>query len=395
MSSPGAETDTSWIPGQRRTRPSSIRSEAVEVGRDSGASSGFGTFGKADRFSSKLIGAGSQSPDGGDFYFRNQMNKNSFEVGKECTQGIGKRARPENMNVGPNVGPGSYDIVRSAAGGLMKSPIDGIEYCGTTIKGRLKSMLVPNNMASPGPHAKYDVRKDLVHKNFRTSKERLSHGSRHRFREDLDQPGPGEYDHFYGSVAHSTSCPNFRGAAGNTQVQGLEHVGSGGTKKFTGCTFGGAERFPDKKTTCTPERERYYHHAKLLTSEDYLSMSKTCSFGASGKTDFANPYKLAPEHRLFKVHPATYSPNCSSIKPTSMIDGFASRCASPVALHSRMASPGSTRRRGKPGANKCMPHGAGGKSMGESTMNLGSAIASIGEGGGGGNGGGDASHEGS
>merc|ERR1711879_634379 len=75
----------------------------------------------------------------------------------------------------------------------------------------------------------------------------------------------------------------------------------------------------------------YYDHNNVPSKEDYLSMSRSCTFGRGHKTDFSNPTR---GHRS-NVSPATYSPNTSTTMKTSALDGFATRCTSPVHSHCR------------------------------------------------------------
>lgn len=299
----------------------------VEVGRDSGATANLGTFGKADRFNGNKMrtGPGVHSPHGAAFYQRNQLFKRKDELGKECTQGIGNRSQVlAQGSAGPQVGPGSYEIVASAAG--PRTSLDGPEYCSTTMKIKLGSSLVPFNSCSPGPHAKYDVRKpmDYYCPNY-PAKERLAHGLRTREVEDDDGPGPGGYEQHAYTIAASCSAPSLKGAAGAEAAWNATRA-----PRRVKSTFGMADRFGNAKvSTCSPNGEYYYAHSKFLTQEDYLAASRTCGFGGGQKTDLANLSKLGKAH-LSQVSPVTYFPVSSSAKPTSSLDGFASRCASPV-----------------------------------------------------------------
>lgn len=374
------EEAVSWTSPKRRPKPGPLKPEEVEISRDSGAVSSKGTFGKADRFSAKLrVGTSMHSPNGDLFYHRNALFKAKYEYGAMPTQGIGSRPKLQVVSAGPHVGPGSYDIVHSAAG--KKSPLDGPRYCSMSIGKKLPSTLVPLDLPSPGPHAKYEVRKPLDKHIISHAKEPLSHGTRAPPPEDRDGPGPGFYSQHFNTVGHITSAPNFR--TRKDSVPGLEATNAGGTKKFMKSTFGCAPRFKEDKKTPAQGGSMYSFHQKSMTSEDYLRAYRSCSMGGSQKTDFSNPMKLSSGHRL-QTSPVTYHPVSSSAKKTSALDGFSYRCASPIfsackamATHkaermSRTASPD-----GRSPARKCLPRNASDTALpsGGDTMGAGDAAA--------------------
>merc|ERR1719262_1668675 len=104
---------------------------------------------------------------------------------------------------------------------------------------------------------------------------------------------------------------------------------TGGTKRCLKSTFGTANRFAkDKVPNSSPQGDRYYAHSKIWLGEDYLQGARSCSFGACGKTDMANPLK-GPKH---DTSPVTYYPQggYSAAMKTSALDGLTSRCTSPV-----------------------------------------------------------------
>eukprot|EP00439_Symbiodinium_sp_Y106_P078020 s210_g16.t2 len=107
----------------------------------------------------KVIGRGRDSPNGREFYSHSPLQKLKWEVGPQCTQGIGGRKGIHDTSVPSKVGPGSYNIVASAA--KSNSPLDGPEYCKTSLGRKLPSTLLPVDMCSPGPHHTYEVRKPL------------------------------------------------------------------------------------------------------------------------------------------------------------------------------------------------------------------------------------------
>lgn len=315
-----------WVDSKRRPRPAPLSGSSAEVSRSSGLAVATGTFGKSKRFSSKLVEKDNPGLK------RNQLFKGPLEQEKSCTLGIGERPAPNAMLSGgppPSVGPGSYNIVHSAAG--PRSPLDGPEFCSATIKVKLPSSLIGLPMPSPGPHARYEVRGDLNRNlpSYAKHKPLLSRNGRHESMEGVGDPGPGHYqDDTYKSVQMNTSCPNLRGAGERCMEA------TGGTKRCLKSTFGGAPRFSkDKVPNSSPQGDRYYAHSKILDGEEYLKGSRSCTFGACGKTDMANPLK-GPRH---EVCPHTYYPEggYSAAGRTSALDGLASRCTSPVHQFSR------------------------------------------------------------
>lgn len=309
------DLELSWASGKRRPKPQPLQAAEVEVSRESGLHSAKGTFGVSSRFSSKVVGRGRDSPNRREFYGRNQINKLPHEAGPSCSFGVGERPSVVSGGGPPrNVGPGSYDIVSSCS--QRKSPLDGAEYCSTSMHQSLPSKLVPVDMCSPGPHHKYEVRRPLDGGRPSYHAELLSHGTRHVHPEDTDGPGLKNNDIHHLSVARNASCPSLQ--AGGVEARG--------TKRCLKTTFGTADRFRSGKQSTSPAGGMGYAHFKFPTSEDYLARSRSCSFGAGTKTDFSNPYR---GHRS-TVSPVSYSPNVSTVKKSSALDGFASRCASPV-----------------------------------------------------------------
>lgn len=314
MSVQFSEGTASWVSPKKLSRPSPLSASTVEVSRESGILISRGNFSRSERFSDRIIGKGQYSPHGRKFYDKNSMYKLSSEEGKSCTQGVGERHKSE-LSSPPEVAPGSYDIVASVA--QTRSPLDGSEYCTTTMKQKLPSMLAPKSTASPGPHAPYKVRKPLDHDCPRYPQSPiLDRGSRHQFSEDTDQPGPGQYDVSQRQLA-------------------------GGSKNFVKCTFGVSSRFPKAQGSCSPDKAQYYAHFKFPNSEDYLGMSRSCSLGFAQRTDFTNPFR---GHRS-AVSPVHYSPTkgYGAALKQSATDGFASRCTSPIFSNCRSMSTPSRR----------------------------------------------------
>lgn len=346
-----------WVDRTKRPKPAPLESDAQEVSRASGLTFSTGTFGKQRRFPKevpkgevpKMTGPGSQSPSRELYYSRNALYKTSLEEPPSTSLGIGPRPGMEKS--GPSsVGPGSYNIVHSAAG--PRSPLDGPEFCATTIKVKLPSSLVAHAMPSPGPHARYEVRGDLNRHlpTYAKHKPLLGHGRRRAENEEDKDPGPGAYQtHTYNATAINASCPNLLGGG-----QGCMEA-TGGSKRCLKSTFGMSQRFPkDKVPNSSPQGDRYYAHSKILDKEDYLNGVRSCSFGASGKTDMA---KL---HSNSDVSPVTYRPEqgYSAVYATSPLDGGTNRCASPVAVFSKGA--GSAKHSTKSRRSPHMLKGAGG-----------------------------------
>lgn len=329
----------SWTDNKRRPRPALLSSSSVEVSRASGLSAATGTFGKANRFDvDKVKGQGCSSPYGHLFYHRNQLYKSPLERGKMCSLGIGARPCPTIPGGPPPcVGPGSYKIVHSAKG--RASALDGEEFCSVTMKSKLPSSLTAVSMPSPGPHARYEVRDEDLTKRFpqyAKHKPLLSHGARHDDGPDRGEPGPGHYlIHAFKSVATSASCPNLHGAGERCMEA------TGGTKRCLKSTFGGAPRFSkDKVPNSSPQGDRYYAHSQIWGGEAYLNGARSCSFGACGKTDMANPLR-GPRN---DVSPVTYYPESGyaftgGLQPS--LPGLTTRNTSPIAQFSK--NPPSTR----------------------------------------------------
>jgi len=296
----------------RNARP--LPAQTVDVSRESGAALGT-TFSQSDRFSNKLVGRGRDSPKNKQFYANNNRYPNWHE-GLSCTQGVGRRPKIEADGL-PTVGPGSYDLAASCYG--KKSPLDGPEFCSTSMHQQLPSTLIPKDHPSPG--FAYQVRRDLDHDRPKYGKERLSRGGRHNYPEDTENPeilNPQNY-----TVAASVSCPNLHG---NPLAK------PGGTKQCLKTTFGTSERFRAVKQPSGPSRGRSLK--KGSTCEDYLSKARSCSFGCGQRTDFTNPHR----GHTTAVSPVSYSPVAAQVGKTSALDGHASRCVSPVLSFSKSLS---------------------------------------------------------
>lgn len=308
---------SSWREPQSKKRqtPQPILSQSFEVSRQSGLASTVGTFGGAQRFDTgeKVRGRGRDSPNGREFYGRNQLWKSSLEVGPMCSQGVGDRERLDKSSTPVAVGPGSYEIVASAA--KARSPLDGPDFCNMTMHKKLPSKLVPFNLCSPGPHHNYQIRKPLDHHIKEYAKQSLSHGARHPYPEDTDGPGISYAHASLKGLSQSVSSPSLK-------TKGKDDT----TARPAKCTFGNAGRFSSKKLTSSPSGDMYYVHSKILTSEDYLQSVRTCSFGAGNKTDFSNPFH---GHRS-DVSAVTYSPVTSTSRKTSALDGLVTRLESPT-----------------------------------------------------------------
>lgn len=345
-----AEDSAAWVDNKRRPRPPPMEGASVEVSRQSGLTLKTGTFGKSNRFADKkVIGHGCSSPYDHLFYHRNQLYKIPLEESVSCTQGIGARPGMENKGSG-NVGPGQYNIVHSAVG--QRSPLDGPEFCSTTIKVKLPSSLTGLPMPSPGPHARYEVRGDLDRHlpQYAKHKPLLGHNKREMSLEGNSDPGPGHYhEHTYKTMALSASCPNLVGGGERCMEA------AGGTKKCLKSTFGMAPRFSkDKVPNSSPQGDRYYAHSKILDSDDALKGARSCSFGACGKTDMSKLTGCSND-----VSPHTYHPErgYSVHYATSPLDGLTTRNVSPVHQFSKNLGSTKNATRGK-GSPQMMGGGA-------------------------------------
>lgn len=298
---------------KRRPIPAPVEIQSHTVSRNSGLHASLTTFGAGDRFAThkKVVGRGRDSPNGREFYAHSPLQKLKWEIGNEFTQGIGGRKKLNDTSVPDKVGPGSYNIVASAA--KARSPLDGPEYCSTSLGRKLPSSLVPVDMCSPGPHHTYEIRKPLDHHRPSYGKPSLAYGYRAPFPEDNDGPGI--------SYSHSETKGMRRTAPTNLD----------GSKRSVRSTFGCAQRFTASKQTSSPWGDMYYAHSKLLDSEDYMSMNRTCGFGGGSRTDFSNIFK---GHKT-EVSPVTYRPVASTAKKTSAFDGLIERLESPTTAYLR------------------------------------------------------------
>jgi hypothetical protein len=270
-------------------------SSSVQVSRHSGLAATTGTWGNTSRFPAKLIGKGCESPRGDTYYREVRLYKKADEMGLSTTQGFGKKADFLNRGMPTAVGPGSYSSLNSV--NKSRSPLDGPEFCNTTMKVKLGSSLIQKT-PSPGPT--YQVRKE-PDTNFPTyAAPRMKHGGRSRFSEDNDGPG-------------------FTYSSHNVMVKGM--------KNPIKSTFGMSQRFKDGKGTPTPAGSMYYAHCKIMNGEDYMQAGTT-SLGFGSKVDFSNPFKGYRN----QVSPATYSPAVTMTNATSPLDGFIERSASSPTL---------------------------------------------------------------
>lgn len=318
----GSELDDSrsWVSPKRRGRRSAVPANEVIVSRQSGLLCEKGTFSKADRFG-KLGLPPTASPVGSKFYEHSGKGPPTFDPAKSCSLGAGERGKVMNDSPMPKrVGPGAYDSCYSAK--QLKSPLDGPEFCTTTMKVKLPSKLVPNvpkEMCHPGP--RYNVRKDweqLHEFDPQCSVDLLSRMGRHIHPEDRNETGPGSYEQVHNTIGYSASAPSLREASE-----------PGGVKRHRKSTFGVAERFPMKNTSCSPNADMYYAHSKHLSGEDMMQHARTTTFGRGSKIDLANPYKVIQDD----VSAATFDPRGgygAAMKSSPGLDGFATRCESPV-----------------------------------------------------------------
>lgn len=330
-----------------------MSAETLNVSRASGINCGpgaKGTFGGEERFGKRSLEPGVCSPEGNKFYGKsadkmismgmNMCEGRGLDESVSCTLGIGDRPKVETG--WKTVGPGSYETVGALSASKSRSPLDGSDYCHTTIKKRLPSGWSKGGTPSPGP--KYNIRDDDptetlpgwspegVHRRggIKYHKQKLSHGDRNYHPEDKNPKiGPGSYYDDFKSIASSHSSPNLRG----TSASPLALEATGGTKRCVKSTFGEANRWPKPKVNASPPGDLYYAHNKFLTQDDYMNNARSCSMGVSGKCDFSNPYHADTN----AVSPHSYKPQqaYSVCGKTSAIDAFAERHTSPVHAHAK------------------------------------------------------------
>jgi hypothetical protein len=259
----------------------------ARVSRNSGlnVSVSGGTFGTAKRFGKRLPGQsarGFDSPDGEHFYSRNPLWLPLSD--REYSMGFG--SRPTYVGGYRNAGPGAYEPCLSTS--KAKSPMDGPEYCHTTLKKRLPTKGLGGKDEGPG-HA-YDVSPGCG-----ADKPKYSMG--YRFKERPRTP-------------RKLSDPN--------AFPGIGHEWGGHVPPRT--TLPQGERFPKKgrSVSQSPEGDLYYSHCTILTADDYMKASLTPSLGKGQKTNFS---KSGEGGRNARVGPGSYDPLTSASKSTSALDG--------------------------------------------------------------------------
>jgi hypothetical protein len=314
----------------RRKSFGSVEAKSDLVSRSSGLAASAGTFGNATRFPDKMIGKGCESPRGDNFYSHVQIYKKANERGTACKLGLtGSRGKVECRSAPALVGPGSYSSIGSVT--KSRSPLDGPEYCTTTLKAKLGSSLVPKGNIAPSPST-YNVRRNPDAHLPSYGGPRMKYGGRVRSMEDNDGPGFDYNSHNLKSHAIWTVSSSPRG-----ELSALESA-TGGSKKFLKSTFGTSQRFKDGRGhgSATPSGNMYYAHSKLLNGEDYLSSTGGTSLGFGTKVDLSNPLRTPQSHKN-DVSAASYSPFSTGGK-TSPLDGFTIRAATSPAMVSRGAT---------------------------------------------------------
>jgi hypothetical protein len=255
----------------------------------------------------------------------------STEAGKFYSIGTSHRPEPHTAFGAPkNVGPGSYEVLGSA--NHLKSPLDGSEFCHTTMKMKSKFGWKTTG-CSPGP---VYILKPTVgpHVTPTYRLERMKHGERHDFMHDRNPDvGPGTYniqDLLMGStMLRSASSPHLSGASGGGEKTAFPETLAGGSKRLVKSTFGVASRFDSKvgglagAGSSSPTGSLYYaHNSNVDTTR---GQGPAPGLGSGQKTDFTRPY--GGHHS--GVSPVTYSPVASICKKTSSLDGFLHRGLSP------------------------------------------------------------------
>lgn len=279
------------------------RAGALMVSRQSGLAKGVSsTFGTADRFgkAERSVTVGKHSPWGERYYERTRLYKDSTEIGREPSLGIGDRPNYENGL--RNVGPGSYEIVASRA--KQRSPLDGPDFCTVTLKSRTKVVVGQKNpswaAAIPGP-GQYEVRPKAG-----------AHAPKYKIGQSVKDLAPLKAS-APPPLSRSSSHSSISKASGNKVKS----------------TFGLSERQISANPNSSPAGELYYSHIKIMNKEDYAKQVRACSLGSGQRTDFSFSNHTAS--------PASYGDltyYTSAAKKTSPIDGFAERgTRAPMVLH--------------------------------------------------------------
>mmetsp|Transcript_72795 Transcript_72795/g.196951 ORF Transcript_72795/g.196951 Transcript_72795/m.196951 type:complete len:335 (+) Transcript_72795:107-1111(+) len=315
--------------GRKSNSNTSVEAKSDLISRSSGLAATAGTFGNATRFPDKLIGKGCESPRGDNFYSHVQLYRKESERGLSCSLSCGPRSRVECRSSPALVGPGSYSFVGSVT--KSRSPLDGPEFCTTTLKAKLGSSLVPKGNVAPSP-ATYNIRRSPDAHLPAYGGPRMKYGGRPRSMEDNDGPGFDYNSHNLKSGAIWMVSPSPRG-----DLSALESA-TGGSKKHLKSTFGTSQRFKDGRGhgSATPSGNMYYAHSRLLNGEDYLTGGGATSLGFGTKVDFSNPLRHSPANKNH-VSPASYSPVLIG-GATSALDGFTVRATTSPAMVSRGAT---------------------------------------------------------
>lgn len=262
-------------------------SKPCVVSRHSGLRSDCGTFGKKPRFAKNELkgNEGKHSPWGEEYFAHSQSTP-----GFSRKAGIGFGSRPGYIRGMPNVGPATYTPVTSVA--KWRSPLDGKNYCTTTMKIRTKVVVgavSPHEEArKPGPI--YDTREDMG---------KNGHGPK------IGLPVNNHEEPVVGAL-YDTS------------------IGMGHNRNQCKSTFGLAQRFDTEgksRTSQSPDGFKYYSHSHQ--TNDYCKHAKACSMGSGEKTEWAKAAQTS-------AGPASYYPVPSASKCTSSLDGFTLRMLSPV-----------------------------------------------------------------
>lgn len=227
------------------------------VARNSGLSLHSGSWGKANRFDDS--GKFSSTPAGEQYYARCKLF--GKPGGRMASFGVSSRPDYSRNHV---LDPGCY--------GIPNKP-HNTQFTNIKLKGRL-NVKSNTNDCGPGP-ASYSLPTTLT--DCRTCRMHL--------------PLPDRQEQAY-EVTSFESVPQMRS---------------------TVSTFGTSKREGVVGKTCTPDSDLYYYHNNLLTGEDYLKRSRSCTFGQGRRAQIGGSDYDAPLGNQVVL---------SASKSCSALDGF-------------------------------------------------------------------------
>jgi hypothetical protein len=213
---------------------------------------------------------------------------------REYSMGFG--GRPTYVSGFRNAGPGAYEPCLSTS--KAKSPIDGPEYCHTTLKKRLPMKGL--GFKDDGPGHAYNIDQSGIN----NGKPAYTMGG--RFKERPRTPRKLSDPNAFPGIGHEWTHPS----PPNCLPKG--------------------ERFrASMPPSQSPDKDLYYSHnmkrkgdpktGPLVTADDYIRPHVTPTLGKGQKTNFA---RIGEGGRNSRVGPGSYDPLTSAAKSTSAMDGL-------------------------------------------------------------------------